>query len=241
MKNKAIYIEIEMRQEENMQNHKGVHEQAKKTDRKFRQLKHTQKGRINSWLYEAYKKTCLKTEELSQAEEDEQILFRVMNRIEAAGIRISEEEVENYYQGEKNRFAERFIHDMQREYRGELILQVLSPIFSVCKVAGYKDIDLDQPFCFTAGTDEEKSLVCPADAVPKNCLERDDGWRGFRLKGVLAFTYVGILSRILNILAGNNISILAISSFNTDYVFVKEQDLKKALNALKRCGYTIEK
>lgn len=48
-----LRIEIEMRQEKSMQNHNGIHEQAVKAHRMFRQLKHNQKSRIKNWLYEA--------------------------------------------------------------------------------------------------------------------------------------------------------------------------------------------
>lgn len=58
---------------------------------------------------------------------------------------------------------------------------------SVCKVKDYSGVDLTKPFCFTGTTDEENSLVCPEALVPGNTIERDDGWKGFRIIGQLDF------------------------------------------------------
>ena len=116
-------------------------------------------------------------------------------------------------------------------------LQPLVPRFSVCKVTDYAHIDLTQPFCFAATTDEERSLVCPEALVPDNTIERDDGWRGFRVKGQLDFSLIGILARISTVLAENGISIFAVSTFNTDYILVKEEKFEQALSVLKDNGY----
>ena len=88
--------------------------------------------------------------------------------------------------------------------------------FSVCKVADYSLVNLDAAFCFVGKTDEENSLVCLTSDVPPNVTEREDGWKAFRIEGVLDFSLIGILSEILGILAENQIGILAVSTFNTD-------------------------
>ena len=121
----------------------------------------------------------------------------------------------------------------------EIKLQPIQPQFSVCKVTDYAHIDLTQPFCFAATTDEERSLVCPEALVPDNTTERDDGWRGFRVKGQLDFSLIGILARISTVLAENEISIFAVSTYNTDYILVKEEKFEQALSALKDNGYEI--
>ena len=113
------------------------------------------------------------------------------------------------------------------------------PRFSVCKVADYSGVDLTKPFCFTGTTDEENSLVCPETLVPANTIERDDGWRGFRIKGQLDFSLIGILARISEVLASNEIGIFAISTFNTDYILTKEENFEKAKKALENAGYVI--
>lgn len=111
--------------------------------------------------------------------------------------------------------------------------------FSVCKVSDYSQVNLDKPFCFTGKTDEENSLVCPTQDVPDNVTERDDGWKAFRIEGVLDFSLIGILSAISTVLAENKIGIFAISTFNTDYVLVKSGNFDRAMDALKRAGYII--
>ena len=122
----------------------------------------------------------------------------------------------------------------------KLIIEPLNDIFSVCKVPDYSLVNLEHPVCFTGSTDEEKSLVCPFSLVPQNATDREDGWRGFRIKGTLNFSLIGILSGILEELAKYEISVFVVSTFNTDYVFVKQEDFRKAVLSLKNFGYLIE-
>ena len=101
------------------------------------------------------------------------------------------------------------------------------------------DINLDVDFCFIGKTDEELSLVCKTEDTPQNTVERDDGWRGFRIQGVLDFSLIGILSKLSGILAENKIGIFAVSTYNTDYILVKEENYEKALSILASEGYTV--
>jgi hypothetical protein len=94
-----------------------------------------------------------------------------------------------------------------------------------------------QPFCFTGTTDEEHSLVCSEALIPENTTSRDDGWRCFRITGQLDFSLIGILARISELLASNEIGIFAISTYNTDYILTKEENFEKALKVLKDAGY----
>ena len=123
----------------------------------------------------------------------------------------------------------------------QLRMVALEPDFSVCKVEDYSRLDLGQPFVFTGSTDEEKSLVCPTAIVPQNTVERDDGWKALRIIGILDFSLIGILARISSILAENRIGIFAVSTFNTDYIFVKKNDFDKSINALENAGFSIGK
>ena len=111
--------------------------------------------------------------------------------------------------------------------------------FSVCKVTDYSHVDLDASFVFTGRTDEERSLVCPTAIVPANTRERDDGWRAFRVEGVLDFSLIGILARISTCLAESGISIFAISTFNTDYILTKTENFQRALDVLASAGYEV--
>ncbi|MBQ3517482.1 MAG: ACT domain-containing protein [Lachnospiraceae bacterium] len=119
-------------------------------------------------------------------------------------------------------------------------IKVIKDDFSVCKVKDYSQVDLNTEFCFIAKTDEENSLVCRTDNVPNNVTEREDGWRAFRIQGVLDFSLIGILSRISGLLAEHEIGIFAISTFNTDYILTKEENYLKAIKVLDEAGYRIE-
>ncbi len=110
---------------------------------------------------------------------------------------------------------------------------------TVCKVASIEALNLSKDFYFIGKTDEEISLVCRTEDTPLQTLERDDGWKGFRIQGVLDFSLIGILSKISGILAEHKIGIFAVSTFNTDYILVKKENFDNALSALAEEGYTI--
>ena len=111
--------------------------------------------------------------------------------------------------------------------------------FSVCQVEDYSLVNLNSEYSFIGKTDEEKSLVCITDEVPANVIQRDDGWKAFRIQGVLDFSLIGILAKIAAALADNGISIFAVSTYNTDYVLMKKENYQKALDVLKALGYMI--
>ena len=121
-----------------------------------------------------------------------------------------------------------------------ITIEPLEPELSVCKVEDYSQIDICQPFCFTGSTDEEFSLVCPTEMVPANTTERDDGWRAFRIVGVLDFSLIGILAGISSVLAENKIGLFAVSTYNTDYILTKEEHFERALDVLRNAGYIIK-
>ncbi|MBR5975192.1 MAG: ACT domain-containing protein [Clostridiales bacterium] len=120
-----------------------------------------------------------------------------------------------------------------------MVLKKLPYNFSVCKVSDASGIDLKDEFVFVGKTDEELSLVCRTEAVPGNTTERDDGWKAFRIEGVLDFSLIGILSKISGILAENEIGIFAVSTYNTDYILVKEENFERAMEALEKAGYEV--
>lgn len=111
--------------------------------------------------------------------------------------------------------------------------------FSVCQVEDYSLVNLNSEYSFIGKTDEEKSLVCITDEVPANVIQRDDGWKAFRIQGILDFSLIGILAKIAAALADNGISIFAVSTYNTDYVLMKKENYQKALDVLKALGYMI--
>ena len=121
-----------------------------------------------------------------------------------------------------------------------MVLKKLPYKLTVCKVADIKEIDLNTEFYFIGRTDEEISLVCKTEDTPGATTERDDGWRGFRIEGVLDFSLIGILSKLSGILAENSIGIFAVSTFNTDYILVKGENFERAMTVLADAGYTVK-
>lgn len=118
-------------------------------------------------------------------------------------------------------------------------IKKLNQDFSVCQMKDYSLTNLDSEYCFIGKTDEEKSLVCITSEVPENTIQRDDGWKAFRIQGVLDFSLIGILAKIATVLADNGISIYAVSTYNTDYVLIKKENYQKALEVLQTTGYKI--
>lgn len=108
--------------------------------------------------------------------------------------------------------------------------------FTVCKVVDFSEVNLKAEYCFIGKTDEENSVVCRTEDAPKNTIEREDGWRIFRVEGILDFSLTGILAEISTLLSEEKIPIFAISTFNTDYILVKQEKEIDALNKLQRTG-----
>lgn len=119
-------------------------------------------------------------------------------------------------------------------------IKVIDRDFCICKVQDMTQVDLQAEYCFLSKTDEEISLVCTADSVPVLTTAKDSGWKAFRIQGILDFSLVGILSRISALLAERNISIFAVSTYNTDYFFLKNGDFNNSIAVLKEHGFTIE-
>ena len=110
---------------------------------------------------------------------------------------------------------------------------------TVCKVADISAVDMNSDFYFLGKTDEEISLVCRTEDTPSLTIECDDGWRGFRIQGILDFSLIGILSKLSGILAEHEIGIFAVSTYNTDYILVKEENFERALSVLNSEGYVV--
>ena len=191
-------------------------------------------------MYEAYAECYKEKGKFPDTKDDEKILFSVMSKINDAEIWIPENEVRKHYNSVRSNLRKRLNKSLMSARTENIIIQPLEEVFSVCKVEDYSGVEVGQKYCFTGCTDEENSLVCPLKNVPDNTTERDDGWRCFRIKGVLDFSLIGILARISKIMASNGIGIFAISTFNTDYILVKEKNYKNALSYLKSSGYKID-
>jgi len=121
-----------------------------------------------------------------------------------------------------------------------LTLEALAGNFTVCKVTDYSGVNLSDKYCFIGKTGEENSLVCETSRVPANTTEREDDWRALRVAGKLDFALVGILAELSTVLARRNIGIFAVSTYNTDYIFLKNARFEEAVSALEKAGYPVK-
>ncbi len=124
----------------------------------------------------------------------------------------------------------------------EVRLRVLEGAFAVCQLPPGAEIPpqvWDGGLVSVTRTPEEISIVCPAGVeIPQARCEGN--WRALRVAGQLDFSLVGILARLTRFLANAGVSVFAISTFDTDYLLVRERDLRRALTALRRGGYRLE-
>ncbi len=114
----------------------------------------------------------------------------------------------------------------------------LSDSYAIYQVADIKAIPSEiysADFYSVTSTGEEISVVT-------NCrtkfpgLKANEGWKGFRVEGVLDFSLVGIINTITSPLKEHKISVFILSTWNTDYVFVKDDSFDQAIEALKKSG-----
>ncbi len=84
----------------------------------------------------------------------------------------------------------------------------------------------------------EVSLVCEEEKVPAGC-NAETGWRALKVEGPLDFSLVGVMAHISSVLAETGVSLFAVSTYETDYVLVKEDRLQTAVEALTAQGHTV--
>lgn len=123
----------------------------------------------------------------------------------------------------------------------QLTLELLDETLSIHRFSNNYKIPveiLSAPLYFIAKTPDETSIVLPqsfhilSDKVETN-------WRAIKVLGPLDFSLTGILAKIATTLANEDISIFAISTFDTDYILVKESSIDSAVSALKQNQYLI--
>ena len=118
---------------------------------------------------------------------------------------------------------------------------MLDGLFGVCRLESDAPIPSwahGGPFSSITRTADELSVVCPQDVVPEGVTYEPD-WRCLRVAGTIAFSAVGVLASLTAPLTEAGISVFAISTFDTDYLLVKGEDLERAVAVLRRRGHTI--
>ena len=120
-------------------------------------------------------------------------------------------------------------------------LRLLAGGYAVCGLAADAAIPewaVGGSFVSLTRTRDELSVVCAEDLVPAG-TKCEGGWRVFQVAGPLEFSLTGVLAAIAAPLANAGVSIFAISTFDTDYVLVKEENLVKAVEALRGAGHRV--
>ncbi len=123
-----------------------------------------------------------------------------------------------------------------------LQLTLLDAEMAVCRLPAGSA--LPQPpagveFYSVTVTPDEVSVVCPVDVSPcESPAER--GWRVLKVTGPLDFSMVGILASVLDPLVTANVPVFAVSTYDTDYVLVKEDKLRQAMTALRVADHRVE-
>ena len=123
-----------------------------------------------------------------------------------------------------------------------LSLQILPETLAVCRLDAntpLPDWALRGSFNALTRSADELSVVCPQAGVPQG-VTCEPNWRALKVAEPLDFALVGVLAGISGALANARISLFAISTFDTDYILVKEADLPGAVSALRSAGYGVE-
>ncbi|AEG60088.1 ACT domain-containing protein [Desulforamulus ruminis] len=120
-----------------------------------------------------------------------------------------------------------------------LNLSLLEGTFAVCRFPPSTALPhwaVGGKFFSITKTMDELSLVCPQESTPET-LNCERNWRCLKVEGPLDFSLTGVLSSLTLPLAQAGISIFAISTYDTDYLLVKEDRLEQAVAILSRQGY----
>lgn len=122
-----------------------------------------------------------------------------------------------------------------------LTLSLLKDKLAVCRLNNNQCIPswgTSGEFFSVTKTADELSVVCTEDNVPSH-IKCERGWRVLKIEGPLDFSLIGILAQISSLLAKESISIFAISTYDTDYILVKENYIENTINVLLDNGYNV--
>lgn len=121
-----------------------------------------------------------------------------------------------------------------------LSFEELSGRYAVCRLAPGEPVPAWVPsggVVSCTRTHDELSIVCMEGSVPPD-VQAERGWRGFRIRGALDFSLVGVLAEVAQCLADAGISLFCLSTYDTDYFLVKEDAFDRAKEHLVGRGHT---
>lgn len=123
----------------------------------------------------------------------------------------------------------------------KLTLSILPNHFAICRLSPDADIPAwskNTEFYSITRSRDELSVVCFNENIPLD-VEAEHDWRALRIEGPLDFYLTGILASLVSPLAEAEISVFAISTYDTDYVLVREKFLSQAISVLKKEGHSV--
>ena len=118
-------------------------------------------------------------------------------------------------------------------------LIALPQLFAICQLKNTNPLNWEDPYIFVAKTEDELSVVCEINSVPQDALQVDLPWRALKIAGTLDFGLIGIIANLSSILAKNGISVFVISTYNTDYLLLKDSAFEQAVRVLRREGHIV--
>ena len=123
----------------------------------------------------------------------------------------------------------------------KLTLLVLAGRYGICRLGPDEPVPawgLQGEFFSVTRTTDELSIVCAEAQIPATVL-CESGWRLFKIDAVMDFSLVGIVAGISAAIAGANVGIFVLSTYNTDYILVRQPDFSAAAAALRTAGYKV--
>ena len=121
----------------------------------------------------------------------------------------------------------------------KLKLRLLDEKFVISKMPQFAELPsvfAKGELCFVMRTDEDLTVISPEFMAPNN-VQQEVGYRCFRTSAEIPHDATGILTALLNPLSETGISVFAVSTFHSDYIFLLEEHLVKATQALQHAGY----
>jgi hypothetical protein len=122
-----------------------------------------------------------------------------------------------------------------------MTLDLLTGSYAICRLsadAALPSLPAPGGFWSATRTANELSIICASDDVPADA-RAERGYRGLVVRGPLAFSQIGIVAALSTVLAAASISIFAVSTYDTDYVFVRGTEMDRTIEVLRNAGHTL--
>ena len=123
------------------------------------------------------------------------------------------------------------------------IIYALPETYAICRLEPDADIPewaMSGGFFSVTRTDDELSIICNEEVIPNDTdATVEPGWRALKLVGPIPFDVTGVIASLTKPLAEAGISVSVIATYDTDYLFVKNDRLPDAIEALKSAGFKV--